>query len=91
MRILGKLMHHVRLVSGMARATGTDLVAASRNGDLSQEDWAEMVQTCRKCAWAGRCVEWQDSQDGNASAPKPCLNRAKFEAIKRQTANAEAE
>jgi hypothetical protein len=75
MQSRGDLMAHVRLVSRMAQTTRADLVAAFEAGTLTQEDWAEMVQTCRGCAWAGRCPEWIDSHAGADSAPQRCLNR----------------
>lgn len=86
MSILGKMMHHVRLVGRMAKATDTDLVAAVQAGDLSQQDWADMVQTCRRCQWAGRCDGWLDTHDHQDHAPGTCLNREKFDRIKSQSA-----
>ncbi len=84
MQVLGKLMKHVRLIGRMARATQTDLVDASEAGDLSQSDWADMVQTCRTCGWAGSCREWLDTHDKAECAPDTCLNRARFEDLKQQ-------
>lgn len=81
MQVLGELMHHVRLVSGMARVTGCDLVVATKAGDLSQDDWADMVQTCRKCTWAGRCTQWRAGQEGKANPPVTCLNRTRFDGL----------
>lgn len=79
--VLGKLMEHVRLVSRMAQVTDTDLVGAYAAGDLSQDEWAEMVQTCRSCDWAGRCGDWMDEHDQVSCAPSTCLNRQRFEAL----------
>lgn len=76
--VLGNIMEHVRLVGRMAKATETDLVGAYEAGELSQEDWAGMVQTCRGCSWAGRCGDWLDCHETVGCAPKTCLNRQKF-------------
>lgn len=82
MKVLGKLMTHFRLVGRMAKATDTDLVSAAQSGDLPQEEWAEMVQTCRRCQWAGRCDGWVDSHDHQDHAPGTCLNRERLDVLK---------
>lgn len=91
MKVLGKLMDHVRLVARMAKATDTDLVGASGAGDLSQEDWAEIVQTCRRCTWAEDCGPWLDRTGKAACAPDTCLNRDRFAALKAQAKARETE
>lgn len=75
-------MHHVRLVSRMAKTTQTDLTMAYDVGDLSHQDWAEMVQTCRSCDWAEKCSGWLEGQETVDDAPKPCLNRARLKSLK---------
>ncbi|MEY8841917.1 DUF6455 family protein [Cribrihabitans sp. XS_ASV171] len=82
MRRLGSLMHHLRLVTRMGRATGTDLTGAYAEGRLDQDQWAGMVQSCRSCSWAGRCPEWLDGHESVKRAPKTCLNRTRFAALK---------
>lgn len=82
MRPLGRVMKHFRLVTRMARATGADLLTARTSDDLTQDAWAEMVQTCRRCGWTGHCRDWLDSHDAAEYAPAPCPNRARFDAIK---------
>lgn len=89
MTVLGKLMEHVRLVGRMAKATDTDLVGAYAAGELSQAEWAEMVQTCRSCAWAGHCGEWLDSNEAVACAPNTCLNRDRFKDLHARAADRE--
>lgn len=91
MKVLGKLMDHVRLVARMAKATNTDLVGASEAGDLSQKDWAKMVQTCRRCTWADDCGDWLDKHETEACAPGTCLNRERFETLKTKEAARDAE
>lgn len=85
--VLGDIMEHVRLVERMAKATDTDLVGAFEAGDLSQEEWAEMVQTCRTCDWAGRCEEWLDRHDTARDAPETCLNHLKFRDLQARAAS----
>ena len=81
MQPLGDMRVHLRLVARMAQATDTDLVAAYRDGLLDQESWADMVRTCRACAWAGRCPEWLAAHADSAKAPQPCGNGARFAAL----------
>lgn len=80
MKPLGKMMRHVQLVSRMAKATDTDLVAAYQAQELSQQDWADMVQTCRRCEWADKCETWLRRQDKTIEVPDTCLNYDQFRA-----------
>ncbi|MEX0318644.1 MAG: DUF6455 family protein [Ruegeria sp.] len=82
---LGQIMTHLRLVLRMGRATGADIVEAHREGRLSQEDWADMVQTCRGCEWAPDCPEWLDENECVHEAPETCPNRARLAALRDQT------
>ena len=78
-------MRRLRLVSGMARATGVDLVAAHDNGTLDQHEWAHMVQTCRRCRWSGQCEAWLADPartEGADAPPAECLNRVRLGALK---------
>ncbi len=79
---LGQIMTHVRLILRMGQATGTDLVAAHKVGRLSQEGWAEMIQSCRGCEWACACPEWLDQNENAPHAPENCPNRKRFAALK---------
>ncbi|MDA7966086.1 MAG: DUF6455 family protein [Ruegeria sp.] len=75
-------MTHLRLVLRMGQATGTDIVAAHRAGQLSQSDWAEMVQYCRGCEWASTCPDWLDDNETAPEAPCTCPNRHRFAALR---------
>ncbi|WP_302477004.1 DUF6455 family protein [Ruegeria atlantica] len=79
---LGEIMTHLRLVLRMGQATGTDMAAAHRNGHLTQQDWAEMIQYCRGCGWANQYPDWLDRHEGAASAPQTCKNQQRFAALK---------
>lgn len=80
--VLGDEVRHYWLVQRMARATGTDLVAATRQGDLDQKTWAGMVQRCRGCDWASECQRWLDCPDEAPRAtPETCQNRKMFQRL----------
>lgn len=88
MKPLGRILDHMWLVKRMARLTDLDLAAAHDDGILTQEDWADIVQSCRGCTWAPRCDEWVKKANGGGCAPATCLNRARFEELKRRRAEA---
>ncbi|WP_298852399.1 DUF6455 family protein [uncultured Ruegeria sp.] len=79
---LGEIMTHLRLVLRMGQATGTDLAAAYRDGHLRHEEWAEIVQQCRGCAWAKDCPEWLEQREQVNQAPCTCPNRERFADLK---------
>ncbi len=85
MKPLGNLMRHLRRVTGMARRTGVDIVEAHRDGRLDQDEWAKMVQTCRRCRWSGECRAWLNDparSENDEAPPSQCLNRVRFGALK---------
>ncbi|MDX2482425.1 MAG: DUF6455 family protein [Pseudodonghicola sp.] len=84
--VLGQIMAHVRLIGRMGKATDTDLIGAYEAGDLSQEEWAEMVQTCRSCDWADQCGAWIDRHGSAGEAPEHCPNRCKFKEVQARAA-----
>jgi hypothetical protein len=84
MHVLGERMAHLRLVCGMAKATGTDVVRAFDYGDLSSEEWAEMVETCRGCEAADACAHWLADAPHWDEAPGVCLNQKRFAALRKK-------
>lgn len=82
MQTRGPMMRHWRLVNRMAKTTDTDLVSAFDEGRLSSEAWAGMVNACRGCAWAETCDGWLDKHAHTDGAPRPCCNRARFDALR---------
>ena len=88
MKPLGRMMDHLWLVKRMGRSAQVDFVSAHADGTLSQQDWADIVRTCQGCSWAPRCDEWMTKNEGRACAPSTCLNRARFEELKRRQAEA---
>ncbi|WP_370644304.1 DUF6455 family protein [Ruegeria sp. SCSIO 43209] len=79
---LGRIMTHLRLVLRMAQATGADLATAHRDGHLSQQEWADMVQLCRGCEWARACPDWLNENETAESAPCTCPNRHRFATLR---------
>lgn len=90
-RVLGKTMDHVQLISRMARLTQTDLVGAAKAGDLSQKTWAEMVQSCRGCVDAKSCPAWLARNEDEVDVPGFCPNRDRFRALKALSRQRETE
>ena len=83
-RPLGDETEHYWLVKRMARATGTDVIAAAGTGRLDQEAWAAMIERCRGCTWTDECRRWLDRpEERTRPTPRPCLNRTEFEALRR--------
>lgn len=82
MHSMGSIMRHWRLVSGMAKATDTDLVRAYQDGSLSAETWSQMVTSCRGCDWADGCVGWLDTHESADQPPHSCPNRARFAVLR---------
>jgi hypothetical protein len=80
---LGDETEHYWLVQRMAKTSHVDLVEAFDTGQLSSEDWAEMVSRCRGCAWANGCKEWLAVPGQETQAPpEGCLNRARMAALR---------
>lgn len=75
MKPLGNEIDHYWMLTDMAAATRTGLVAAWQDGRLSEEDWAEMVLTCRACRWATACRDWLDKVGTAEVPPAMCANR----------------
>lgn len=84
MKPLGSLKDHVLLVKRMAVAAGFDVTRSFADGHLRQSDWADLVQTCRGCQSAERCDTWLSDHNRTRVAPQGCLNRARFEDLRRQ-------
>lgn len=76
---MGDQTRHYWLVQRMAKATGVDLVAAMRDGALTQDDWAGIITCCRGCAWTEGCTEWLDKPiDDTRAFPQACINRKRL-------------
>ncbi|MAY33388.1 MAG: DUF6455 family protein [Rhodovulum sp.] len=83
MKPLGKPIDHYWKVQDMAKATGTDLVAAWQDGRIGEQEWAGMVERCRACQWVDGCKRWLDQHgDGNAEPPVDCVNHRRFEHLR---------
>jgi len=78
MRPLGDPRDHYWLVQGMARAIGVDIVGAFEAGHLDHEEWAEIVECCRRCDWSAGCRDWLASAPAASCPPPECCNRARL-------------
>ncbi len=79
---LGDMRSHYWLLLDMARKTDVDLVAAFRDGRITNADWAGMVAACRACNWTEGCREWMRDTDQCAVAPARCRNRARLAVLR---------
>lgn len=80
---LGREREHYWRVLRMAKATGTDLVQAMAEGDLTHRDWARVVTRCRGCGWVDGCAHWLDAgSDEPRPCPDGCRNQKTFEDLK---------
>ncbi|QIE42671.1 hypothetical protein G5B39_12500 [Rhodobacteraceae bacterium SC52] len=72
---LGDATTHYWLVQDMARAAGVDLAAEVESGNLTTENWSNMVQRCRGCAWErdGGCSRWMAAQEADDPIDVPSL------------------
>lgn len=71
MKPMGKMRRHYWLTQDMAKALDVDLVAAFRDGRITNADYAGMVSRCRQCADPAACRRWlgQHEERGSAGAP----------------------
>ncbi|MBR9650993.1 DUF6455 family protein [Thalassovita aquimarina] len=74
MKRLGDRKRHYWLAQRMAQTTGTDLTGAYDAGDLSQQQWAEIVEACRGCDWTESCERWLARHETAKEAPAGCTN-----------------
>lgn len=80
MKPLGDAKQHYWLAQRMAKRAGVDLAQAYQAGQLDQQDWADIVETCRHCTWVDGCQRMLgEATDGEP--PKTCLNCAEFEEL----------
>ena len=61
---------HVRLMTRMARTTGSDL------DSLNDAEWSGALTRCRGCSSPGSCEDWlEDHADGASKPPSFCANK----------------
>ncbi|WP_068115578.1 DUF6455 family protein [Tropicimonas marinistellae] len=82
MRPLGSERDHYWLALSMAKAAGVDLQGAIEEGRFNQEGWANTVQKCRGCEWAGECPHWLQENPEIDAAPETCVNAKLFAALR---------
>ncbi len=89
LRPLGDERLHLRLLEEMSQTVGADLVRAYEDGQISSENWANMVQQCRGCAEPGKCQKWLATRETAAETPAYCSNRAVLDELKQNLAEGE--
>ena len=71
MKPMGQMRRHYWLTQDMAKALDVDLVAAFREGRITNADYAGMVTRCRSCADPGACRRWLGRHEERGSAEAP--------------------
>ena len=82
MHRLGDPRTHLQLMCRMGQHAGVDLAQAHATGQLTQREWADMVQACRRCAWGADCGGWLDQVDCDGDPPERCPNKSRFALLK---------
>jgi formate dehydrogenase maturation protein FdhE len=75
---LGDRKRHFWMAQRMAKTTGANLVAAYDQGELDQQEWAQMVQNCRGCDWTEKCERWLQNNAQSEIVPESCPNCGRF-------------
>ncbi|MDE4133937.1 DUF6455 family protein [Phaeobacter sp. QD34_3] len=81
MQPLGEALFHLRLLGLMAKTTDVDLVEAFAAGQISEEDWAEMINQCRACGCVEKCQRWLAAHDHAEAAPEGCNNADRLQQL----------
>lgn len=74
MQPLGDALVHLRLLGLMAKTVDVDLAKAFAEGEITPEDWANMVNRCRACACVEKCERWLATHEHALEAPVECNN-----------------
>ncbi len=65
-----KTQSHIRLMTRMARTTGSDL------DGLADTEWSGALTRCCGCSNPGSCEDWlEDNADGASRPPSYCANK----------------
>lgn len=87
---LGSRRAHFWLLQGMLRRTGADAQSAMDRGDLSSEEWASLVETCRGCDAPCACRRFLDDPAAARTAPPAYCRNAQALADMPQCAEEES-
>lgn len=86
---LGDPNRHYWLMQRMLKRTGTDALTPFAEGELTQQDWAALVQTCRGCDNAQGCRTWLGAlAPATRDAPAFCANAERFAALRKTARHA---
>ncbi|MCL3881721.1 DUF6455 family protein [Marivita sp. GX14005] len=84
-RPMGDPELHFWLTRSVARTMGISLSEAMAAGQLTAQDYAQMVTSCRGCPLVATCQHWLGAQTGGArSAPEGCRNASTLEKLARR-------
>jgi|AACY02.2.fsa_nt_gi hypothetical protein len=85
MKPLGARKRHFWLLQGMLRRSGADAVSAFAEGDLTPEDWAALVESCRACSAPCACRAFLDDPTARRENPPPyCRNAQRLAELPRR-------
>lgn len=83
MQPMGDIHAHYWLTLGMARAVGVNLTKALQEGQITRDQYADIVTRCRSCQWCEGCTNWLAQQTDIAeTVPKTCANYETFKVLK---------
>lgn len=71
----GNPREHPLRVSAMAKANGISLTEAMAKEKLTQFEYAQMIQQCRRCPRPGQCQMMLRVGTLNGKPPEFCMNR----------------
>ncbi len=75
---------HYWLLQGMLRKSGADAVTAFDQGDMSSDDWAQLIESCRSCSAPCACRAFLDDPNATRAAPPEyCKNAEALEKLPR--------
>lgn len=81
MHPMGEIRTHFWLTLGMAKHCHADLGRALAEGEITQEDYANLVTACRGCDAPEACSEWLKVADEGATPPAYCVNQRRLIAL----------
>ena len=82
MQTLGNVRDHFWRVIKMAKANRVNLSDALDEGQITVDEYADMINGCRGCSEVGKCDRLLAAQPALAEAPEYCVNRNTFAQLK---------
>ena len=86
MKPLGARRAHYWLLQGMLKRSGADAQSAFESGELSSEEWAALVESCRGCRAPCACKSFlEDPHATRQEPPAYCQNAQALAEMPRRT------